>query len=103
MNRKPKMVRDKNHTFSQQQESQYETQQMYKEQKLQQITAHRKMAILGGKQEKLQLQETYKQEAKKLMDYQQQKKQMQRQEEIAVERRIQQKYLEDCNKAAQEQ
>ena len=35
MNRKPKQVRDKNHTFSQQQESQYETQQVYKEQKLQ--------------------------------------------------------------------
>ena len=52
MNRKPRQVRDKNHTFSQQQDNMYENQQIYKEQKLQQITAHRKMAILGGKQEK---------------------------------------------------
>ena len=35
MNRKPRQVRDKNHTFSQQQDNMYENQQIYKEQKLQ--------------------------------------------------------------------
>ena len=41
---------------------------------MEQITQHRKMAILGGKQEKMQLQRAYKDEAKKLMSYQETKK-----------------------------
>ena len=103
MNRKPKQVRDKNHTFQQQQETQFETQQSYKEQKLQQITQHRKMAILGGKQEKLQLQQAYQKEAQQLIQYQQTKKQQAKMEEQAIERRIHQKYIEDCNRAVAEQ
>ena len=63
MNRKPKQIRDKNFTFLQQQESTFNTQQQHKEAKLNQITEHRKMAILGGKAEKLQLQRAYKEEA----------------------------------------
>lgn len=103
MNRKPKMVRDKNYTFQQQQASQFETQQSYKEQKLQQITQHRKMAILGGKQEKNMLQTSYRDEAMKLIEYQEAKKIKQRVEEKAVDKRIAQKFQDDCNVAAQAQ
>ena len=102
MNRKPKQVRDRNYTFQDQQQSQWGQQQSYKEQKLNQITEHRKMAILGGKQEKVMLQRAYRDEAEKLMSYQQTKKQQQRAEEIAVERRIQEKYASD-NYAAMQQ
>ena len=53
MNRKPKQIRDRNFTFNEKQEAVEHIHKNYKEQKLNEVTQHRKMAFLGNRQDKI--------------------------------------------------
>ena len=54
MSRKPVIadIRDKNHTFNAKEEEKQNTNVSLKEQKMNDISEHRRMALLGNKQER---------------------------------------------------
>ena len=80
MNRKIKSnIRDKNFTFNNTEEAKISTQQTYKEKKMNEIQEHRRKALLGNKQERMQVTTMYKNECVQLDNARQQKMAFERQ------------------------
>ena len=66
LNRPVKNFRDKNLTYGSVEEVKGEVTMSLKEKKMQEITEHRKMAIMGNRQEKLQITNKYNQHCMQL-------------------------------------
>ena len=60
-------IRNRNFTYADNEESKVSSSATYKEQKMNEITEHRRVAILGNKTEKLALTQRYKAEANDLI------------------------------------
>ena len=62
LNRPVRIIRDKNHTYNQNEESKNVQAEQFKVQKMKQISAYRTKAIMGNKQERLQVTKMYQNE-----------------------------------------
>ena len=60
LNRPIKTIRNRNFTYADNEETKVSSNASYKEKKMNEITEHRRIAILGNKTEKLALTQRYK-------------------------------------------
>ena len=104
MSRKPVNtdIRDKNFTFNAKEEEKQNTNVSLKEQKMNEISEHRRMALLGNKQERAQITDKYMYQAKNFDNARKTQKQIEVAQEKQIEREMQASYLKKCQEQDQQ-
>ena len=104
MSRKPQVnqVLDKNHTWNTKEEEKQTTTMSLKEKKMHEISEHRRMALLGNKQERAAITDKYMTQAKNFDNARKTQKQIEVEQERQIEREMQASYMKKCEQQDRE-